>query len=218
MPADKKREIPVVSVDGIGRREVLQGLFAGVGASVTLPAAAHTHAADPALAAAQVKAKSADWKAEFLDAHQLATVTALCARIVPGSEKAFTDRFIDSLLAVDTRQRQGRFLSALGALEGAALSRYRRPFKGLSEAQQLELLGAAAAAESGRKDWIWKPGEILEQPERAPEALTLRDQFDHLKGWIVDCYYSSAAGLKELGSTGQMFWTSFPNCEHEDHG
>lgn len=217
MTAKEKTELPVVNADALGRRELLQGLFAGVGASVALPGAAHTHVAASAIAEAQVKARAADWKVEFLDAHTFATLGVLCARIVPGSEKANTDRFIDSLLAVDTRARQGRFLQALGALERAALERFQRPFKGLSDAQQVELLTAAASGEPGGKDWIWKPGEVLKQPERTSETPSLRDHFDHIKGWIVDSYYSSEAGLKELGATGQLFFTSFPNCEHEDH-
>jgi hypothetical protein len=214
---NEKRELPVLNAGGASRREVLQGLFAGVGASVAWPAAAHTHFPEPVVAAAQAKARSADWKAEFLDPHQLATVTALCARIVPGSEKAHTDRFIDSLLAVDSRERAGRFMNALGAIEGASLSRFQRPFKALSEAQQVELLTAAATAEPGRKDWIWKPGELVKQPERGPETLTLRDHFDTIKTWVVDGYYSSEAGMKELGSTGQMFWAEFPDCKHPEH-
>jgi len=215
-----KRELPVVNENGVGRREMLQGLFVGVGASVALPAeAAHTHAPEPAvIAAAEAKAKAADWKAEFLDPHQLATVTVLCARIVPGSEKAQTERFIDSLLGAVARERSGRFLVALGALDGAALARHQHPFKALSEAQQIALLTAASTAEPGQKEWIWKPGEVLQQPERGSEKVTIRDHFDVVKNLIVDCYYSSEAGLKSLGSTGQMFWTSFPNCEHGDHG
>ena len=219
MSGNQKRELPVVNPNGVGRREMLQGLFAGVGASVALPVEAHTHAPEPALiAAAEAKAKAADWKAEFLDAHQLATVAVLCARIVPGSEKAQTERFIDSLLAAGARERSGRFLGALGALEGASLGRYQRPFKGLSEAQQIELLTAASTTEPGRQEWIWKPGEVLKQPEPGPETVTLRDHFDVVKSWVVDCYYSSEAGQKALGGTGQMFWNSFPNCEHGDHG
>jgi hypothetical protein len=216
----EKRELPVVNADGVGRRELLQGLFAGVGASVALPVVAEqthpTHTA-PAVAAAQAKAKAADWKPEFLNAHQFATVSLLCARIVPGSEKGQTDRFLDALLAVDIRDRQARFMNALGAIEGAALARFQKSFKSLSEAQQIELLTAASTSEPGRKEWIWKPGEVLKEPERGPEVLTLRDHFDVMKGAIVDAYYSSEAGLKELGYTGRMFFAEFPDCKHEEH-
>jgi hypothetical protein len=124
---------------------------------------------------------------------------------------------VDSLLAVDTRERQGRFLTALGAHEGESLRRFGKPFKAATPAQQDEVLTAASTAPSGRKDWIWTPGTPLERPPSGPEEVTLRDHFDHLKGWIAGAYYSSEAGLKELGYTGQMFFTEFPDCKHGEH-
>jgi hypothetical protein len=230
---DKKRELPVVNegVDGVARRRVLQGLFAGAGAGVAIPglAADHPmqqHAMSSAPAAAQAKAQAPDWKPEFLDPHQFATLTALCARIVPGSERALADRYIDSLLAVDTRDRQRRFLTALGALEGAARDKSGQPFRSLSAAQQDEVLTVASSGEPGRRvgsgerggrEWTWTPGTPVKRPEAGPEVVTLRDHFDHLKGWIVGAYYSSETGLKELGYTGQMFFTEFPDCKHEEH-
>ena len=215
--ADKKRELPVVNSAPLGRREVLQGLFAGMG-GMALPGVASAHPMTHAVAATQAKAKAPDWKPEFLDAHQFATVTVLCARILPGSEKAKADRFIDLWLAGESRDRQGRFLTALGALEGQALSRFSKPFRAVTEAQQIEILTAASTGEPGRKDWTWTPGTPVEEPERGPDVVTLRDHFDQIKGWVVDAYYSSEEGLKELGYTGQMFFTEFPDCKHESHG
>ena len=61
------------------------------------------------------------------------------------------------------------------------------------------------------------PGTPLVRPAPGHEVVTLRDHLDHLKGWIAGAYYSSEAGLKELGYTGQMFFASFPDCTHEDH-
>ena len=214
----KRRPLTVANPPHLPRREVLQGLFAGVGAGVALPGVAETHPMTPAVAAAQAKVKAPDWKAEFLDAHQLATLTALCARILPGSDQALAHRFIDTLLAADTHQARRRFLTALGALDAEARNRFQKPFRSLSEAQQLELLTGAAAAESGRQEWVWEPGTPIREPERGPEVVTLRDHFDHVKGWIVDAYYSSEAGLKELGYTGQMFFNEFPDCKHDSHG
>ncbi len=198
---------------------MLQGLLAGVGAAIPGATAAHPLAQGAprpaAVQAAAAKAKAADWKPEFLDAHQLATVQALCERIVPGSLAARSDRFIDALLAVDTRDNKQRFLSALGAMEGEARRRFGQPFKSLSEAQQNEILAAAATDKPGREDWIWTPGTIMKQPEPGPSKTTPRDHFDNLKQWIAAAYYSSEAGMKELGSTGQMFFASFPDCDHE---
>jgi hypothetical protein len=220
---EKKRALPIVKEgtepSGPGRRQVLQGLIAGVGAAI--PGAARAHPATPAGAspaevqAAAARAKAPDWKPQFLDAHQLATLQGLCERIVPGSLAAGSDRFIDALLAVDTRDNKQDFLSAIGALDGEARLRFERPFKSLTPAQQDQLLSAAATGAPGKEDWTWTPGTPVKPPEPGPAKTTLRDHFDNLKEWIAGAYYSSEAGQKELGSTGQMFFASFPDCEHE---
>jgi hypothetical protein len=213
----KKIELPVTDGGGIGRRRVLQGLFAGAGASLVLPGGVEAHTMEPAFAAAVAKAKTPAAKPVFLDEHQFATLGVLCTRIVPGSEKTLTDLFIDELLAVTQPDRQRRFLGALGAIDGAAIARFQKPFKALTEAQQVEILEAASTAEPGQEDWVWTPGSLLLKPDTSSETLTLRDHFDHVKGWISTAYYSSEAGLKEIGYTGQMFFQTFPDCTHPEH-
>jgi hypothetical protein len=221
---------------GVGRREVLQGLFAGLGASLLLPEGVDALVMEPAFQAAVAKAKTPAARPVFLDAHQFATLGVLCARIVPGSERALTDRFIDELLAVVDTESQQRFLSALGAIEGASLARFQKPFKSITEAQQVEVLQEASSGKSGtlrvsrslregaglarfsREEWVWTPGTPLTPPpEETTEVVTLRDHFDYLKGWIANAYYSSEAGLKELGYTGQTFFQTFPDCTHPEH-
>lgn len=213
----EKVQLKVAAAGGVGRREVLQGLFAGMGAGLALPAWLEAHMMEPAFTAAVAKAKTPDAKPAFLDPHEFATLGVLCARIIPGSEKAVTDRFIDELLAVATPDRRQRFLTALGAIEGASISRFQKPFRALTEAQQAEVLTAASTGKPGQEDWVWTPGTLLQKPEPGPEVVTLRDHFDHVKGWIVTAYYASEAGLRELGYTGQMFFLSFPDCTHPEH-
>src|SRR6185295_3113430 len=182
------------------RRAILQGLLSGVGAGIALPLGAehpmHQHLADAAkVDRAQSQAASAAWKPEFLDAHQFATLTTLSERIVPGSVASGSDRFIDQLLAVDSRENQGRFLSALGAFECEAHARFAKPWKALSEAQQVEILTAASALEPGAEP---KRGRAP-APRPEPGRVGLRDHFDHLKGWVVGAHYSSEPGIRELG-------------------
>lgn len=45
------------------------------------------------------------------------------------------------------------------------------------------------------------------------EALTT---LPTLKTWIAGAHYSSEAGMKELGFTGNMFFQSFPACPHAE--
>jgi hypothetical protein len=201
---------------GPGRRAVLQGLLGGVGAGLALPLGAETHPVHQHLAdaakvdRAKAQTKAVAWKPEFLDPHQFATLSVLAERILPGSVASGSDRFIDQLLAVDSRENQGRFLIALGAFEGEGRTRFGRPWKALTEAQQVEVLTVAStmAAEApprrGRAP----------APRPGPGQTSLRNHFDHLKGWIVGAHYSSEAGMRELGWTGQSFFTAFPDCAH----
>ena len=216
----KPLELPVLNGDpepaGPGRRQVLQGLLAGVGAAIpgatTAPPGHAAHAAPPPPARA---VKAPDWRPEFLDAHQYATVSLLCEQIVPGSTRVHSDRYLDGSLAVDTRENRQRFLSALGAIDAEAARRHGKPFKSLPEAARAEILTAAAGGRPGKEDWIWVPGTPVVKPEDGPTVTTLRDHFDSLKRSIAAAYYSSEAGLKELGFTGNQFFPTFPNCDHE---
>lgn len=211
----EKKELPMA---GVGRRQVLQGLTV-LGAGLAVPGGVDAALVAPARAAA--KAKGASGPLAFLDAHQFATLSRLCALIVPGSDAAGADRFIDELLAVAGNKRQRKFLTAFGAIEGAALERFQKPFKGLAEPQQIEILTVASTAASGSSYWTWEPGTVLELPKDDDDDdgrnTTLRDHFDFLKRWIVESYYTSEAGLRELGYTGNMMFAEFPDCTHPEH-
>ena len=180
----------------VGRRELLQALF---GAAVALPALAADHPlrrhaeSGEALDQAEKKARAADWKPEFLDRHQFATLQSLAERIVPGSTRAKVSEFVDQLLVVDSPENQRKFLGALGAFDGQALQRASRPWVQLTETDQIAILTDASTLETD---------------------TALRDQFDLLKGWIAGAYYSSEIGMKELGWTGMSLFQSYPGCEH----
>src|SRR4030095_15887759 len=177
-----KKELPMAR--GVGRRQILQGLTV-LGAGLAMPGGVEAHLMAPARAAA--KAKGASGALAFLDAHQFATVSRLCALIVPGSDTAGADRFIDELLAVAGTKRQRKFLTAFGAIEGAALERFQKPFKALTEPQQIEILTVASTGPSGGRDYTWEPGKLIELPkDEDDENKTLRDHFDFLKRWIAD--------------------------------
>jgi hypothetical protein len=180
----------------LGRRELLQALL---GAAVALPALAADHPLrrhaenGAALDQAEKKTRAADWKPEFLDKHQFATLQSLAERIVPGSTRAKVSEFVDQLLVVDSPENQRKFLGALGAFDGQGLARANRPWVQLTESDQTAILTEASTLETG---------------------TGLRDQFDLLKGWIAGAYYSSEIGMKELGWTGMSLFQSYPGCEH----
>jgi hypothetical protein len=118
---DSARVIPLASADapaadGIRRRDALQVLLGGVGATFALPLAAeaqhpvHQHLASPQrLEQAQQKAAIGAYTPEFLDPHQLKTLETLAEAIVPGSTNARVAPFLDQLLAVESQQNQRAF-------------------------------------------------------------------------------------------------------------
>jgi Gluconate 2-dehydrogenase subunit 3 len=212
--AEKKRVPllrPAAAEGGMDRRAAIRALVGAIGAGAVIPGVAEAHpvhrhlSSASAVGEAEAAAAAKDWKPSFLDAHQAETLVSLAEQIVPGSTKAAVTPFVDKLLSVDTQENQRRFLHALGALEGEGISRFRRPWKALSSAQQVELLTAVSTATAGQKDATG----VVARP-------TLRDHFENLKGWVVGAYFSSEAGMRELGWTGNVFHAAFPGCQHAD--
>lgn len=207
---------------GLGRRAVLQTLLTGAGAGIAIPALAlehpmHEHLRDQArVTAAEQKVKASAQAPQFLNAHQLQTLTLLAEQIVPGSTKAASAPFIDSLLSVETDARQRRFVEALSAFDGMAMVKAKTSWKALSETDRVALLTTASTATAGAAP----AGPAV--PGTAPKpqgdvTLTARDHFEHLKGWISGAYYSSEIGMRELGWTGSMFFEKFTGCTHGSH-
>ena len=196
----------------MSRREMVRRLMMGASAGVALPAVAASHpiakhlADSAAVAQARPKSAAASWSPAFFDPHQNETFVVLAERIIPGSSQAQVNRFVDLLLSVDTQEAQKRFLASLSAMEAESLQRHSRPFKDLTEAEQNEMLTVASTG---------KPGVASEEAsDQSPDQMTLRDHFENLKAWVKGAYYSSEPGMKGLGWTGQVFFESFPGCQH----
>jgi hypothetical protein len=195
-----------------GRRRVIQQLATGAGGLLIFPLVASAHPVqhhlrdETAVGLADAKAGAPDYVPEFLDLHQLETVRLLAECIVPGSTRANSGPFIDQLLTVARADDQRHFLQALGAFQQLAIGHARAPWTELSEQQQNELLKLASTE---------KPG-IPQGNSGATGAarLTIRDHFEHLKGWIVGAYYSSEIGMRELGWTGGIAFSALPGCAH----
>ncbi len=192
------------SKGGINRREMVQRLMLAGGAGFALPNVAEGHPLAGRHANQQADeetAAKAPWTPEFLDPHQNETMAVLAERIIPGSGDAQVNRFIDLLLSVDTQDAQTKFLASLSAFEAESLRRFSLPFVELTEAQQNSILTSASAAKRG------DPAQGLAQ------QITMRDHFENIKEWVAGAYYSSEVGMKEMGWTGQVYFTSFPGCQ-----
>ena len=193
------------------RREMVRRLIAGAGAGVARPlvAASHpiyAHLASGAIFEQTEKVAAADWKPLFLNAQQEETLAVLAEAMVPGSKKAQADRFIDLLLSVDTVEHQKSFVDSLAAFETESQKRFGRRFPALNAGEQNALLTDASArpAKEGATG-----GDRKEDPG-------LRGHFENLKGWICVAYYSSEAGMRELGWTEDRVFEKFPGCEHPE--
>ncbi len=210
---------------GLNRREMVQRLLAGAGAGFAFPAVATSHPIHKHLASlstldqADAKSSAADWAPEFLDPHQNETLTVLAERIVPGSTKAQVNRFIDLLLTVDTQENQKKFLASLGAFEAEGINRFGKPFKDLTEDQQNQILTVASTEKPGHPEGSSDSSGLAVPSKESSETetrVTIRDHFENIKGWVSGAYYSSEVGMRELGWTGDVYFDSFPGCEHPE--
>jgi hypothetical protein len=215
---NEDQPVSVLVKDGLGRRAVLQTLLTGAGAAVAVPALAHEHPMHASLqnparvTTADRKASAPGYKPQLLDKHLFDTLVVLSETIVPGSTKAKVAEFIDALLAVELPATQRRFFNAIGAMEGMAIAEHRKPWKSLTPAEQTALLTKASTAESAQRGGGVPgiPGAAGAGPR--PTTLNIRDQFDHLKGWISGAYYSTEIGMRELGWNGSVFFAQLPQC------
>jgi hypothetical protein len=191
------------------RRQMVRRLLASAGAALPLVASSHPiyeHLANGAVFEQAEKLGAADWAPLFLISHQNKTLTALAEAIVPGSRKAQVNRFIDLLLNVDTVEQRKKFVKSLAAFEAESQKRFGKGFASLEAGQQNRLLMDASAGPV-KKDSAEGGGK---------ESSGLREHFENLKGWISGAYYSSEAGMRELGWNGDYVFASFPGCEHPE--
>lgn len=201
---DQSKTIPLNSLDGpapgIPRREALQALIGGVGATFALTSVVeaqhpiHQHLASPAtLEQAQQKAAVATYTPEFLDTHQLTTLESLAEAIVPGSTTARVAPFLDQLLAVESPATQRAFLGALGAFDMAPIAKHGKAWTAITATEQDGILREASTADA---------------------KSAIRGHFQNIKDWIAGAYYSSEPGMRELGWTGNVFFAELPGCTH----
>jgi len=208
------------------RREMVQRLLAGVGAGAAWPLVAaghpiHEHLANGAIFEEAEKLGAADWKPLFLRGEQNEALVALSEGIVPGSIKAQVNRFIDLLLSVDTTEHRQKFAESLEAFDAEAQKRFGKRFAVLDESQRNTLLNEAcvrpANAAPVESDSSAEDGSS--SGAAGKNQRVLYDHFENLKGWISGTYYSTEAGMRELGWNGEYVFESFPGCEHPDgHG
>jgi len=171
----------------------------------------HRHVAEQIrLEAAAEQAVGAGASPAFLSPAQKETLASLAETIVPGSTSAGIADFLDRLLAVDSPDAQRAFLGAMGAVEGEAASRHGRAWKALSTGERNAILTALSTGSSSSGTRYPIPAVTV---DGAPSP---RDRFDLLKARIALAYFTSEAGLRELGYTGEPIHEGFAGCTHPE--
>lgn len=200
------------------RRELLRATFvAGAAAAIRPQLTPGQSAPAPELTPAQrgVDASneltSPNWKPQFLDEHQNETLIVLSDLMIPatetpGAKEALVNRFIDLVLAAETRETQRDFLNSLSYLDGESMRMYKAAFRYLTREEQDDLLHGLAYPHTG-SGWAGDSGAVAD-PGHA--------HFEKLKGRIAMAYYSSQAGEKELGWDGAFAHGPYQGCEHPE--
>src|SRR6266576_2985578 len=201
------------------RRELLRaGVLASAAAALPrTPALAQNTAPSPELTPAQSGVDASKdlaapgWKPLFLDEHQNETLIVLSDLIIPttdtsGAKEALVNRYIDLVLAAETRETQRAFLNSLGYVDGESMRRFKAAFRYLSREDQDILLHGLSYPHIGG-GWAGDTGAVADPGH---------GHFESLKGRIMSAYYSSQIGEKELGWDGAFAHGPYGGCEHPE--
>lgn len=178
----------------MNRRQLFRDSLIGIATVSTVAATTAGAREFPPGSDASKDLAKADWKPIFLDAHQNETLILLSELIVPGSKDALVNRFLDLQMSIEKPATQHAFTVTLSYIEGLSRDHYHSAFLHATPQQQNDLLHLIAYPHS-LVTWGESTGEFIGY-----------EHFRKLKRWIADAYYTSPAGLKELGWDG-----SFPH-------
>jgi hypothetical protein len=169
------------------RRQILRTIAAAALAGpLSAQQAQHIHEE-----AAKAAGASGVYHPKALTAHEFSTLQKLCELIVPGASKGHAAEFID-LLAGQNPEMAAIYTGGLAWLDHSMERAVNASFLTASSADQVALL-----------DTIAYRGNTA--PELAPGIRF----FAWARRMTVDAYYTSAAGIQELGYVGNKWATEF---------
>lgn len=173
------------------RREVL------VQIALAPLAAAQQHPAHPP------KPAAGPHKRRYFTDHEFKSLQALSDWIIPPDERsaggvaAGTAQFLDVLADSDAKL-QASFSGGLAWLDSEMRRRHGNSFVACSREQQKQMLDAVA----------WRDKA---PPELSPGVAF----FARMRAWTVDAFYSSQAGVQDLGYIGNTAVAEFNGCPSE---
>ena len=170
------------------RREMLQRIAAAALAGpVGAEAAQHVHQA----AAREAEAANGVYHPKALTAREFSSLQRLCELIVPGASKGQAAEFID-LLSSQNPELAAIYTGGLAWLDHYMERTVKTTFLGARPSDQAALLD-----------------QIAYRRNSSPELAAGIRFFDWARRMTVDAYYTSAAGIEELGYLGNKAVTEF---------
>jgi hypothetical protein len=178
----------------VSRRDLLRNVALAVSAGGMIPAAAqHVHQ----LAAEDKQASGGVYKPKAFTDHEYATISHLCDLIFPkdehskGALDAGAPEFID-LLSSHNQEMAAMYTGGVAWLDREMMQRHSKDFITAAPADQTALLDLIAY----RKN---------ESPALGPGIRF----FDFIRKMTADAYYTSAAGIQDLGYMGNKGMAKF---------
>ena len=175
------------------RRNMLVQIAAGAAALGTVSEAEAQHVHHEA-AAAKPATAGAVYKAKAFNAAEEKSLRLLAEIVCPGAvSKGGAFEFID-LLSSNNKDLKAIYTGGLAWLDRECEKRFQNGFVACTDAQSTEILDLIAFRRNAETNPNLGPGIRF---------------FDWVRRMAVDAYYTSAAGVKELGYKGNRGMTDF---------
>jgi len=165
-------------------RGIAAAMLAG---PISLQAGQHVHATT----ATQTKAAGGIYKPKALNQHEFDTLKMLCELIVPGASKGGAAEFID-LLSSQNAEMAAIHTGGLAWIDRAMERSAGASFLNAKPEERTVLLD-----------------KIAYRKNRTPELAQGVRYFDWARRMTVDAYYTSAAGIREVGFKGNKGMAKF---------
>ena len=210
----------LIQIENVSRRDALRriagALFAaGLAGEMTQADAQHVHAA-----AASLKGALGEYKRQFLTEHEWKTVSRLAELIVPADAgggsgvDAGAPEFID-LLCSENQKIADIYTGGVAWLDATMRVRVAKEFVDASEKEQTALLD-----EMMREDKTNSERQVASsegpyahfrdyQSWDRPTMGAGIEFFGWVRNMVVDAYYTSPIGLKDLGYQGNGAYSEY---------
>lgn len=209
-----------VSVEKLSRRAAVRRIALALTAAGMARGIAPADGAEVHGQIADERTLEGEYKVKYFNEHEFRTLERLSELIVPADEGGPSGRdggapeFID-LLTSQNPEFAKIFTGGILWLDNAALKRFGKRYAEASEGEQTDLLDVLVAAErtDTGDDTQWPSDEYprfqvfgIKTPSGMRRGLEF---FLWARQLIVDAYYTSPAGIKDLGFMGNAAHTEY---------